>query len=382
MAEEQKSTMTTRNDRDDRYDPHAIEQKWSERWSSDPSLYAAEPHTTKPKYYVLEMLPYPSGALHMGHVRNYAIGDALARYMWMNGYNVLHPMGWDSFGLPAENAAIKNNTPPREWTLHNIAAMKTQMKRLGFAYDWSREVTTCFPEYYRWNQWFFLKLYEKGLAYRKKSKVNWCPQCATVLANEQVVGGMCWRHEDQPVEQRELEQWFLKITKYADELLRDLQKLPGWPEKVKIMQQNWIGRSEGTLVDFDLGGTIGPAGSTITVFTTRVDTIYGATSIQLAPRASDCRRHNRAQRRTTRSSRAVDRRAAPRKRVRRHRQYRKARCIHGPLRQESLQRRDAAGMGRQLHSDGLRHRRDHERARARRTRLRVRHQVQSADSDW
>jgi len=269
--------------RDERYDAQRIEQKWADRWQSDPSLYAAEPNSSKPKYYVLEMLPYPSGALHMGHVRNYSIGDALARYMWMNGYNVLHPMGWDSFGLPAENAAIKNNTPPREWTLSNIAAMKVQMKRLGFAYDWSREVTTCLPEYYRWNQWFFLKLYEQGMAYRKKSKVNWCPKCATVLANEQVVGGNCWRHEDTPVEQRELEQWFLKITKYADELLRDLEKLQGWPEKVRIMQQNWIGRSEGTLVDFDLGGTVGPAGSTITVFTTRVDTIYGATSVQLAP---------------------------------------------------------------------------------------------------
>ena len=269
--------------RDERYDAQGVEQKWAARWQSNPSLYAAEEHSTRPKYYVLEMLPYPSGALHMGHVRNYAIGDALARYMWMNGYNVLHPMGWDSFGLPAENAAIKNNTPPRQWTLTNIAAMKKQMTRLGFAYDWSREVTTCFPEYYRWNQWFFLKLYEQGLAYRKKSKVNWCPQCATVLANEQVVAGMCWRHEDQPVEQRELEQWFLRITKYADELLRDLEKLQGWPEKVRIMQQNWIGRSEGTLVDFDLGGTVGPAGSTITVFTTRVDTIFGATSVQLAP---------------------------------------------------------------------------------------------------
>jgi leucyl-tRNA synthetase len=269
--------------REDRYDAQRIEQKWTARWLSDPLLYAAEAHPTKPKYYVLEMLPYPSGALHMGHVRNYSIGDALARYMWMNGYNVLHPMGWDSFGLPAENAAIKNNTPPREWTLANIAAMKVQMKRLGFAYDWSREVTTCLPDYYRWNQWFFLKLYEAGLAYRKKSKVNWCPQCATVLANEQVVGGMCWRHEDQPVEQRDLEQWFLRITKYADELLRDLENLPGWPEKVRVMQQNWIGRSAGTLVNFDLGGTVGPAGSTITVFTTRVDTIYGATSVQLAP---------------------------------------------------------------------------------------------------
>jgi len=280
MPQEDKSVTTAR---DERYDAQRIEQKWTERWQSDPSLYAADAHSTKPKYYVLEMLPYPSGALHMGHVRNYSIGDALARYMWMNGYNVLHPMGWDSFGLPAENAAIKNNTPPKQWTLGNIAAMKVQMQRLGFTYDWSREVTTCLPEYYRWNQWFFLKLYESGLAYRKKSKVNWCPECCTVLANEQVVGGMCWRHENTPVEQRELEQWFLRITKYADELLRDLAKLSGWPEKVRIMQENWIGRSEGTLVDFDLGGTVGPAGSTITVFTTRVDTIYGATSVQLAP---------------------------------------------------------------------------------------------------
>jgi leucyl-tRNA synthetase len=280
MAQEDKPITTVR---DERYNAQLVEEKWTARWQSDPSIYAADAHPTKPKYYVLEMLPYPSGALHMGHVRNYAIGDALARYMWMNGYNVLHPMGWDSFGLPAENAAIKNNTPPKEWTLANIAAMKVQMKRLGFAYDWSREVTTCLPDYYRWNQWFFLKLYEAGLAYRKKSRVNWCPECATVLANEQVVGGMCWRHEDTPVEQRELEQWFLRITKYADELLRDLENLQGWPEKVRIMQQNWIGRSEGTLVDFDLGGTVGPGGSTITVFTTRVDTIYGATSVQLAP---------------------------------------------------------------------------------------------------
>jgi leucyl-tRNA synthetase len=216
-------------------------------------------------------------------VRNYSIGDALARYMWMNGYNVLHPMGWDSFGLPAENAAIQNNTPPREWTLRNVAAMKAQMGRLGFAYDWSREVTTCLPEYYKWNQWFFIKLFEKGLAYRKKSLVNWCPKCATVLANEQVVNGCCWRHEDTLVEQRELEQWFLRITNYTEELLRDLDRLPGWPEKVRTMQRNWIGRSAGALVDFKLDGGTDPATSTITVFTTRLDTIYGATSLQLAP---------------------------------------------------------------------------------------------------
>jgi len=266
--------------REDRYDPQPIELKWAERWQRDPALYAAEPSSIKPKYYVLEMLPYPSGALHMGHVRNYAIGDALARYMWMNGYNVLHPMGWDSFGLPAENAAIANQTPPREWTLSNIAKMKRQMNRLGFAYDWSREVTTCLPDYYKWNQWFFLKLFERGLAYRKKSKVNWCPKCATVLANEQVVGGCCWRHEDTLVETRELEQWFVRTTNYAEELLRGLDQLPGWPDKVRTMQRNWIGRSEGTLVDFRLDYS---GGDVFTVFTTRVDTIYGATSVQLAP---------------------------------------------------------------------------------------------------
>ncbi|MGC2111470.1 MAG: leucine--tRNA ligase [Candidatus Korobacteraceae bacterium] len=271
--------------RPDRYDPQTIEQKWLERWAQNPDLYRSEPSSSaRKKYYVLEMLPYPSGALHMGHVRNYAIGDALARYMWMQGHNVLHPMGWDSFGLPAENAAIANQTPPRQWTLGNIAKMKAQMKRLGFGYDWSKEVTTCLPEYYRWNQWFFLKFFERGLAYRKQSKVNWCPKCATVLANEQVLpNGCCWRHEDTLVEQRELEQWFLRITDYAEELLQGLETLPGWPEKVRTMQRNWIGRSAGTLVDFKLAGAAGPAGDKISVFTTRVDTIYGATSIQLAP---------------------------------------------------------------------------------------------------
>src|SRR5271165_5357103 len=265
---------------DERYDAQRVETKWSAHWQQDAALFAAEPNSAKKKYYVLEMLPYPSGALHMGHVRNYAIGDALARYMWMNGYNVLHPMGWDSFGLPAENAAIANQTPPKDWTLGNIEKMKRQMNRLGFAYDWSREVTTCLPDYYKWNQWFFLKLFERGLAYRKKSKVNWCPKCATVLANEQVVGGCCWRHEDTIVEQRELEQWFLRTTTYAEELLRGLDHLPGWPEKVRTMQRNWVGRSEGTLVDFRLDYS---GGDVFTVFTTRVDTIFGATSVQLAP---------------------------------------------------------------------------------------------------
>jgi leucyl-tRNA synthetase len=271
-----------------RYSPAEIEPKWQAKWDADATLYSAEGHDSgKPKYYVLEMLPYPSGALHMGHVRNYAIGDALARFMWMRGYNVLHPMGWDAFGLPAENAALKNNTPPREWTLNNIAAMRKQMQRMGLSYDWSTEVTTCLPDYYRWNQWIFLKMYEAGLAYRKKSKVNWCPQCATVLANEQVINGKCWRHEDQTVELRDLTQWFLRITKYADELLEGLDKLDGWPEKVRTMQRNWIGRSEGTLVDFAVdqgeGNREQGTADKITVFTTRVDTIFGATSVQVAP---------------------------------------------------------------------------------------------------
>ena len=264
-----------------RYNPAEIEPKWQARWDADAALYAAEGHDCgKPKYYCLEMLPYPSGQLHIGHVRNYAIGDALARFMWMRGYNVLHPMGWDAFGLPAENAALKNGVPPREWTLQNIAAMRKQFLRLGMSFDWSTEVTTCLPDYYRWNQWFFLKMFEQGLAYRKKSKVNWCPQCATVLANEQVIDGRCWRHEDMLVELRDLTQWFLRITKYADELLDGLKTLDGWPEKVRTMQRNWIGRSEGTLVDFALAAD--PA-TKISVFTTRVDTIFGATSVQVAP---------------------------------------------------------------------------------------------------
>jgi leucyl-tRNA synthetase len=267
-------------EKEQRYDPAAIEQKWQERWAADPTLYAAEPATScKPKYYVLEMLPYPSGVLHVGHVRNYMIGDVLARQMWMRGYNVLHPMGWDAFGLPAENAALVNKVPPREWTLRNIAAMKRQFDMLGVSFDWSTEVTTCLPEYYRWNQWFFLRMYEKGLVYRKKSKVNWCPECATVLANEQVVDGCCWRHDDTKVEQRDLEQWFLRTTAYAQELLDGLDKLDGWPEKVRTMQRNWIGRSEGTEIDF----AVESRPEKIRVFTTRVDTIFGATSLQLAP---------------------------------------------------------------------------------------------------
>jgi leucyl-tRNA synthetase len=261
------------------YDHNQIELKWHQRWLEQPDLYKAEENSGKPKYYVLEMLPYPSGALHIGHVRNYSIGDALARYMWMRGYNVLHPMGWDAFGLPAENAAIQNQRPPREWTLSNIEKMKRTHRRFAFSYDWDREVTTCEPEYYRWNQWFFLRMMERGLAYRKQALVNWCPLCATVLANEQVVDGCCWRHETTPVEQRALEQWFLRTTAYADELLRDIAQLEGgWPERVLTMQRNWIGRSEGAEVDFEIEGY-----GAVRVFTTRIDTIYGATCMILAP---------------------------------------------------------------------------------------------------
>jgi len=261
------------------YDHNQIELKWHERWK-DATFYKAEENSARPKFYVLEMLPYPSGTLHIGHIRNYSIGDALARYKWMRGFNVLHPMGWDAFGLPAENAAIANRRDPRDWTLQNITAMKRTHARFAFSYDWDCEVSTCEPEYYRWNQWFFLKMLERGIAYRKKALVNWCSKCATVLANEQVVDGCCWRHETTPVEQRALEQWFLKITAYADELLSDMAQLEGgWPERVLTMQRNWIGRSEGAAVDFHLEGT----GEPIRVFTTRVDTIYGATCVILAP---------------------------------------------------------------------------------------------------
>jgi leucyl-tRNA synthetase len=263
---------------DSNYNPQQIEAKWQKRWE-ELQLFNADEQPGREKYYVLEMLPYPSGDIHMGHVRNYSIGDALARYMWMKGYNVLHPIGWDAFGLPAENAAIKSQRHPSEFTFSYIDRMRGQLKRLGVSYDWRREIATCVPEYYRWNQWFFLKMYERGLAYRKKSRVNWCPQCNTVLANEQVVDGCCWRHEDTPVIERELEQWFLKITDYAERLLDDMKDLIRWPERVLTMQQNWIGKSQGALVNFQLEGL----GEPLKVFTTRVDTIFGCTAVFVAP---------------------------------------------------------------------------------------------------
>ena len=263
------------------YEPQKVEAKWQRRWE-EARVFEAEADPAKPKYYVLEMLPYPSGTLHMGHMRNYAIGDVVARVKRMRGFNVLHPMGWDAFGLPAENAAIKNKMHPRIWTNNNIAEFQRTLRRFGFSYDWRREISTCEPEYYKWNQWFFLRMLEKGLAYRKKSRVNWCPKCCTVLANEQVKNGYCWRHEDTLVESREIEQWFLKTTAYAEQLLGDLKQLEGgWPDRVIAMQRNWIGKSEGARVKFAVVD-LAPA-EPIEVFTTRIDTIYGATALILSP---------------------------------------------------------------------------------------------------
>ncbi len=262
------------------YDPQAIETKWQARWNAD-HAFEVDADPSKPKYYVLEMLPYPSGTLHMGHMRNYTIGDVIARYRRMRGFLVMHPMGWDAFGLPAENAAIQRGVHPREWTNSNIESFKRVMQRFGFSYDWRREISTCEPEYSRWNQWFFLRMLERGIAYRKRSRVNWCSKCATVLANEQVVNGCCWRHEDTPVEPKEIEQWFLRITQYAEELLETLTQLEGgWPERVLTMQRNWIGKSRGTRVRFAVEGI---ANASVEVFTTRVDTIYGASALILAP---------------------------------------------------------------------------------------------------
>ena len=312
------------------YKPQEIERKWQKRWeehrvfeteadlgdtpaTETPRAQAGMPvsqeKSKKPKYYVLEMLPYPSGTMHMGHMRNYTIGDVVARVKRMRGFNVLHPMGWDAFGLPAENAAIKNRTHPRTWTNNNIAEFQRTLRRFGFSFDWRREISTCEPEYYRWNQWFFLRMLERGIAYKKKSRVNWCPKCCTVLANEQVInGGYCWRHEDTRVEAREIEQWFLKTTAYSEQLLEDLKQLEGgWPDRVIAMQRNWIGKSIGAKVWFEVeseqstgdsqqlkreekktqdpGAKAAPGApkEKIEIFTTRIDTIYGASAIVLAP---------------------------------------------------------------------------------------------------
>ena len=259
------------------YDAHAIEAKWQKAWE-DENLFAVDEDPSKPKKYVLEMFPYPSGKLHMGHVRNYSIGDVLARFKKMKGFNVLHPMGWDSFGLPAENAAIKHGVEPSKWTWENIGEMREQLKELGLSYDWDREVATCHPDYYKWMQWIFIQFYKKGLAYKKENPVNWCPSCQTVLANEQVVDGKCERCKTL-VGKKDLSQWYFKITDYAERLLDNLEELPGWPNKVKLMQKNWIGKSIGAEVTFEIDGF----DKGLDVFTTRPDTLYGVTYMVMAP---------------------------------------------------------------------------------------------------
>ncbi|MBS1811382.1 MAG: leucine--tRNA ligase [Acidobacteria bacterium] len=281
----------------EKYFPTEIEERQQQRWA-EAKVFEANVDEAKPHFYCLEMLPYPSGRIHMGHVRNYSIGDALSAYKRMNGFNVLHPMGWDAFGMPAENAAIKNNSRPDTWTFENIDTMRAQLQRVGFSYDWRREIASCTPEYYRWNQWFFIQMFKKGLLYRKNATVNWCVKCNTSLANEQAEGGFCWRHEDTPVELRELEQWFIRVSKYADQLLDDLDTLEGgWPERVLTMQRNWIGRSRGAEVDFSLKGIGGLQNAfvlgqmsieekwqvDVRIFTTRIDTIFGASCMIVAP---------------------------------------------------------------------------------------------------
>ncbi|HLA74440.1 MAG TPA: leucine--tRNA ligase, partial [Gammaproteobacteria bacterium] len=272
---------------DEHYHPARIETEAQDFWQRERVFKAVE-DPTRQKYYCLSMFPYPSGYLHMGHVRNYTIGDVIARYQRMQGKNVLQPMGWDAFGLPAENAAIQNKVPPAAWTYQNIDYMRGQLKRLGFGYDWDRELATCHPNYYRWEQWLFTRLFKQGLVYKKTAPVNWCPTDMTVLANEQVIDGRCWRC-DSMVERREIPQWFMKITAYAEELLAELDKLDGWPEQVKTMQRNWIGKSEGVEVQFSVDD------SALTVFTTRPDTLMGVTYVALAaehPLALEAAKHN------------------------------------------------------------------------------------------
>src|ERR1051326_8258072 len=261
------------------YVPQEIEPRWQQIWADRGVMKAAD-DSPKPKFYDLVMYPYPSGELHMGHARNYVMGDALARMKRMQGFEVLHPFGWDAFGLPAENAAMKHpGLHPEKWTLENIEESKRDLRRMGILYDWDREVTSCMPDYYRWTQWLFLLMYERGLAYRAMAPVNWCPVDKTVLANEQVINGRCWRHPDVEVEKRDLEQWFFRITDYAQRLLDDLAGLQQWPEKVRVMQTNWIGRSEGAEVDF----AIADGGQSVRIYTTRPDTLFGATFMVLAP---------------------------------------------------------------------------------------------------
>ena len=345
-------------DRPDHYPFREIDTKWQRVWE-ETGLFRVGEEAGRPKFYCLEMFPYPSGRIHMGHVRNYAIGDAVTRYKRMRGYNVLHPMGWDAFGLPAENAAIENGVHPAVWTYENIATMKAQMKTLGISYDWEREVATCDPEYYRWEQLIFVKMFERGLAYRKSARVNWCPGCQTVLANEQVEAGRCWRCDSEVVP-REIEGWYFKITAYAEELLEWCDRLDGWPERVLTMQRNWIGKSEGAEFDLPVAGRPDLG---IRIFTTRPDTSFGMTYAVLAPE------HPLVDQLVTdpderEAVAAVPRRGRPRDRDRaaRHRPA-QARPPPAGARDQSVQRGGGPAVPRRLRPDGLRDRRDHGRAR-------------------
>ena len=359
------------------YHPQELDKKWQQRWARRRAFEVTE-DPSRPKFYCLEMFAYPSGHAHVGHVRNYIIGDIVARVKRMQGFNVLHPFGWDAFGLPAENAAIKNGIHPETWTLDNIAHMKGQLQRLGISYAWEREIATCLPDTTSWNQWLFLRMFERGLAYRRRSTVNWCPSCQTVLANEQVVDGGCWRC-GTPVEQRELEQWFFRITAYADELLDAPTGLPQWPEKVLTMQRNWIGRSEGARVRFPLRGRR-PA--------TRDRGLHhphrhhlGATFVLLAPEhplVAAVRRANRDDpaRVSRRRSRGSARRIAP---ARVTGEVEKEGFFTGRYAHQSVHRRAGADLGGELRARRVRHRRRDGRAGARSARLRVRPQVRAAD---
>ena len=359
-------------DKAERYDPHAVEARWQALWR-EREAYRTHDAADQPKFYCLDFFPYPSGdGLSVGHCRNYVPTDAVSRYKRMRGFNVLHPMGWDAFGLPAENYAIKMGVHPRVTTERNIANYHRQMDLVGLVFDWSREITSCLPDYYRWTQWFFLLMYERGLAYRSTGQQWWCPSCKTILANEQVEQGRCWRCGSE-VTKKDLEQWFFRITDYAQRLLDDLDTID-WPEQIKLMQTNWIGRSEGAEVDFKVVGH----DETLTVFTTRPDTLFGATYMVLAPEhplvdalTTDERRD--AVRAYQDTGPASERDRAPGDRQGEDRR------LHRRLRDQSRQRRARADLDQRLRADGLRHRRDHGGAGPRRARLRVRDQVRAAD---
>ncbi len=332
------------------YAPDRIEAEARQYWDTHRSFRATE-DPGREKYYCLSMFPYPSGRLHMGHVRNYTIGDVIARYQRMQGRNVLQPMGWDAFGLPAENAALQNRVPPARWTRENIDYMRNQLKQLGFGYDWERELATCEPEYYRWEQWFFTRLFEKGLVYKKTAVVNWDPVDQTVLANEQVIDGRGWR-SGAPVERREIPQWFLKITDYAEELLAGLDTLAGWPEQVRTMQRNWIGRSEGIEMQFGIAGRA----ETLPIYTTRPDTVMGVTFVAVAPEHPLAHEAAAGQPRGTGLHRLVPQ--YPRRRGR-HGHPRKTGRRHRPQGGAPDQRRAGADLGGQFRADGIRPRRGH-----------------------